>query len=234
MVKEGYYFGFPTLTLGILALAVYRTPPAIAIGIVLIGLALFVFYFFRNPDRQIPSEPGVIVSPADGRVVVVKDEPYDGRPGKRVSIFLAIWNVHVNRTPAAGTITKLEYKPGKFQAAWAETASTGNEQNIFTLAGEHGEIIFKQIAGYVARRVVSWKKAGDVVQRGELIGLVRFGSRVDVWLPSEVELAVKVGDHVKGGSSVLARMTENVPERLPSLDKPRTSKQKLAGQEGRA
>ena len=234
MVKEGYYFGFPPLLLGILALAAFRAPAAIAIGIALIGLALFVFYFFRNPDRQIPSGPGIIVSPADGRVVVVKDELYDGRPGKRVSIFLAIWNVHVNRTPVAGTITKLEYKPGKFQAAWAETASAGNEQNIFTLASEHGEIIFKQIAGYVARRVVSWKKAGDVVQRGELIGLVRFGSRVDVWLPSEVELAVKVGDHVKGGSSVLARMTENVPERLPSLDKPRTSKQKLAGQEGRA
>jgi|HubBroStandDraft_6_1064221.scaffolds.fasta_scaffold202916_2 phosphatidylserine decarboxylase len=234
MVKEGYYFGFPPLVLGILALAAFRAPAAIAIGIALIGLALFVFYFFRNPDRQIPSGPGIIVSPADGRVVVVKDELYDGRPGKRVSIFLAIWNVHVNRTPVAGTITKLEYKPGKFQAAWAETASAGNEQNIFTLASEHGEIIFKQIAGYVARRVVSWKKAGDVVQRGELIGLVRFGSRVDVWLPSELELAVKVGDHVKGGSSVLARMTENVPERLPSLDKPRTSKQKLAGQEGRA
>jgi phosphatidylserine decarboxylase len=234
MVKEGYYFGFPPLVLGILALAAFRAPAAIAIGIALIGLALFVFYFFRKPDRQIPSGPGIIVSPADGRVVVVKDELYDGRPGKRVSIFLAIWNVHVNRTPVAGTITKLEYKPGKFQAAWAETASAGNEQNIFTLASEHGEIIFKQIAGYVARRVVSWKKAGDVVQRGELIGLVRFGSRVDVWLPSELELAVKVGDHVKGGSSVLARMTENVPERLPSLDKPRTSKQKLAGQEGRA
>lgn len=234
MVKEGYYFGFPPLVLGILALAVYRTSVPIAIGIVLIGLALFVFYFFRNPDRQIPSEPGVIVSPADGRVVVVKDELYDGRPGNRVSIFLAIWNVHVNRTPAAGTITKLEYKPGKFQAAWAETASTGNEQNVFTLVGEHGEIIFKQIAGYVARRVVSWKKAGDVVQRGELIGLVRFGSRVDVWLPSEVELAVKVGDHVKGGSSILGHVTENVLARSAALDKPRTGKQKLAGQEGGA
>jgi phosphatidylserine decarboxylase len=151
-------------------------------------------------------EPGVVVSPADGRVVVVKDEENAGRPGKRVSIFLAIWNVHVNRSPAAGTITRLEYKPGKFLAAWAEKASLENEQNVFTLSSEDGEIVFKQIAGWVARRVVSWKKSGNTVARGELVGLVRFGSRVDVWLPEGAEIAVKVGDNVKGGSSVIARM----------------------------
>jgi phosphatidylserine decarboxylase len=114
--------------------------------------------------------------------------------------------VHVNRSPAAGTITRLEYKPGKFLAAWAEKASLENEQNIFALASEHGEIVFKQIAGWVARRVVSWKKKGDTVGRGELVGLVRFGSRVDLWLPEGAEIAVKVGDNVKGGSSVIARM----------------------------
>ncbi len=155
-------------------------------------------------------EPGVVVSPADGRVVVVKEEENKGRPGKRMSIFLAIWNVHVNRSPAAGTIEKLEYKRGKFLAAWAEKASLENEQNVFTLASEYGEMEFKQIAGWVARRVVSWKKTGDPVQRGELIGLVRFGSRVDLWLPEGAEIAVKVGDHVKGGSSVVARMTAGV------------------------
>jgi len=148
----------------------------------------------------------VVVSPADGRVVVVKDEENAGRLGKRVSIFLAIWNVHVNRSPAAGIITRLEYKPGKFLAAWAEKASLENEQNVFTLASEHGEIVFKQIAGWVARRVVSWKQTGDSVGRGELVGLVRFGSRVDLWLPEGAELAVKVGENVKGGSSVIARM----------------------------
>jgi len=205
MVKEGYWFGFPPFVLGGVFLAL-RTPVSVPVGAVLVFLALFVFYFFRNPDRKIPMEPGVVVSPADGRVVVVKDEENAGRPGKRVSIFLAIWNVHVNRSPAAGTITRLEYKPGKFLAAWAEKASLENEQNIFTLASEHGEIVFKQIAGWVARRVVSWKKTGDSVARGELVGLVRFGSRVDLWLPAGAEIAVKVGDNVKGGSSVIARM----------------------------
>jgi phosphatidylserine decarboxylase len=205
MVKEGYWFGLPPLVVGGVLLAV-RTPLSVAFGAVLVFLALFVFSFFRNPDRKIPMEPGVVVSPADGRVVVVKDEENAGRRGKRISIFLAIWNVHVNRSPAAGTIAKLEYKPGKFLAAWAEKASLENEQNVFTLSSEYGEIVFKQIAGWVARRVVSWKKTGDTVGRGELVGLVRFGSRVDVWLPEGAEIAVKVGDNVKGGSSVVARM----------------------------
>jgi phosphatidylserine decarboxylase len=205
MVKEGYWFGLPPLAMGGVLLAL-RTPLAVTIGAVLVFLALFAFYFFRNPNRNIPIGPGVVVSPADGRVVVVKDEENAGRPGKRISIFLAIWNVHVNRAPAAGTITKLDYKPGKFLAAWAEKASLENEQNVFTLASEHGEIVFKQIAGWVARRVVSWKKSGDAVDRGELVGLVRFGSRVDLWLPEKAEIAVKVGDNVKGGSSVVARI----------------------------
>ena len=205
MVKEGYWFGLPPLAVG-LALLALRSPVATLVGVLLVFLALFIFYFFRNPVRGIPMEPGVVVSPADGRVVVVKSEENAGRPGKRVSIFLAIWNVHVNRAPAAGTITRLEYKPGKFMAAWVESASLDNEQNVFTLASEYGEIVFKQIAGWVARRVVSWKKTGDTVGRGELVGLVRFGSRVDLWLPEGAEMAVKVGDHVKGGSSVIARM----------------------------
>jgi len=183
MVKEGYWFGLPPLVAGgvLLALGISSgsggcvKPPLFLLlsGAVLVFLALFVFSFFRNPNRKIPMEPGVVVSPADGRVVVVKGEENAGRPGKRVSIFLAIWNVHVNRSPAAGTITKLEYKPGKFLAAWAEKASLENEQNVFTLSSEYGEIVFKQIAGWVARRVVSWKKSGDTVQRGELVGLVR-------------------------------------------------------------
>jgi phosphatidylserine decarboxylase len=205
MVKEGYWFGLPPLSIGGVLLAM-RTPLSVTIGAVLVFLALFVLYFFRNPDRKIPMEPGLVVSPADGRVVVVRDEANAGRPGKRISIFLAIWNVHVNRSPAAGTITRLEYKPGKFMAAWAESASLENEQNVFTLSSEYGEIVFKQIAGWVARRVVSWKNAGDSVGRGELVGLVRFGSRVDIWLPEGAEIAVKVGENVNGGSSVIARM----------------------------
>lgn len=210
MVKEGYYFGLPPLALAILAFFLHAKAPIAApiAGMALVWLAAFVFYFFRDPEREIPSEPGAIVSPADGRVVVVTEEQYAGRPGQRISIFLAIWNVHVNRAPAAGTITQMEYRPGKFLAAWAESASFENEQNIFTLAGDSGGLMFKQIAGWLARRVVSWKKVGDVVERGERIGLVRFGSRVDVWMPQEAEILVSVGQNVKGGSSVLARWRE--------------------------
>src|SRR6266699_2399067 len=172
---------------------------------VLVFLALFIFSFFRDPERVIPTEPGALVSPGDGRVVVVTEEANAGRPGKRVSIFLAVWNVHVNRSPAAGTITKLEYRPGKFLAAMRDRASLENEQNVFTLSTDAGEMVFKQIAGLIARRVVSWKKAGEKVARGERIGLVRFGARVDMWVPQEAEILVKVGENVKGGSSVLAR-----------------------------
>ncbi len=206
MVREGYYFGLPPLLLGMLSFG-WATRTGVIAGCVLVFLALFVFYFFRDPERVIPSEPGAIVSPGDGRVVVIKDEAHGGHPGKRISVFLAVWNVHVNRSPAAGTITRLEYKPGKFLAAWAETASFENEQNVFTLTSEHGELVFKQIAGWVARRVVSWKKQGEVVERGERVGLVRFGSRVDIWMPENADVAVKVGDNVKGGSTILARIT---------------------------
>jgi phosphatidylserine decarboxylase len=201
MVKEGYYFGLPLLVLGGVSYLLHWTVTAV----VLVLFALFVFSFFRDPERVVPSEPGAVVSPGDGRVVVVTEEENGGRPGKRVSIFLAVWNVHVNRSPEAGTITELEYRPGKFLAAMRDRASVENEQNVFTLSTDAGELVFKQIAGLIARRVVTWKKAGEKVARGERIGLVRFGSRVDLWVPKEAEIVVKVGEGVKGGSSVLAR-----------------------------
>jgi phosphatidylserine decarboxylase len=230
MVREGYWFGLPPLIIGLMLLTFPRNWAYVG-GALFIFLALFVFSFFRDPDRLIPADPGLIVSPADGRVVVLKEESDKGRPGKRISIFLAVWNVHVNRAPADGKITRLEYKPGKFLAAWAEEASLQNEQNIFTQATEHGEIVYKQIAGWVARRVVSWKKEGEHVERGERIGLVRFGSRMDVWLPSEAEIVVKLGDNVKGGSSILARMPETVGVR--NLDtRSRKSSQKLQEEAG--
>jgi phosphatidylserine decarboxylase len=210
MVKEGYYFGLPLLALGGAAYLAQWTVAAI----VLVCLAIFVFSFFRDPERVIPAEPGAIVSPGDGRVVVVTDEEDAERPGKRISIFLAVWNVHVNRAPAAGVITKMDYRPGKFLAAMRERASMENEQNVFTLSTDAGEMVFKQIAGLIARRVVSWKKEGERVARGERIGLVRFGSRVDVWLPKDAEILVKVGENVKGGSSVLARW----PAQVTSMD----------------
>jgi len=201
MVREGYYFGVPPLLCGALALLFHWW---IVAGL-LVAFGLLCCSFFRDPERTIPQDSSTIVSPADGRVVVITGEENAGRSGTRISIFLAIWNVHVNRSPAAGVITGLDYRPGKFLAAWDARASAQNEQNIFTLAAPEGTIEFKQIAGLIARRVVSWKKPQDAVGRGERIGLVRFGSRVDLWIPEGSELLVKVGDTVHGGSSALAR-----------------------------
>jgi phosphatidylserine decarboxylase len=229
MVKEGYYFGLPPLALGAAALFL-RWNIAAAL---LIGLAAFVFYFFRDPDRAIPAEPGAVVSPADGRIVVVTDEENAGRPGKRISIFLAIWNVHVNRSPASGTITGMKYRPGKFSAAMRDSASIHNEQNVIDLATDAGEITFKQIAGLIARRVVCWKKPGDRVARGERIGLVRFGSRADLWLPRDSELLVKVGDHVKGGSSVVAYWPPRAKSSQPRAQENFSSEENLSPVEKR-
>ena len=229
MVKEGYYFGLPPLALGAAALFL-RWNIAAAL---LIGLAAFVFYFFRDPERAIPAEPGAVVSPADGRIVVVTDEENAGRPGKRISIFLAIWNVHVNRSPASGTITGMKYRPGKFSAAMRDSASIYNEQNVIDLATDAGEITFKQIAGLIARRVVCWKKPGDRVARGERIGLVRFGSRADLWLPRDSELLVKVGDHVKGGSSVVAYWPPRAKSSQPRAQEKFSSEENLSPVEKR-
>jgi len=174
-------------------------------GGILVLLAAFILYFFRDPSRVIPTDPAAIVSPADGRVLVVTDESVDGRAGKRISIFLAIWNVHVNRSPFSGRISRIDYRRGRFHMAMKSEASVENEQNVIYLQTGRGEIVFKQIAGMIARRVVLWKKSGEEVQRGERIGIVRFGSRMDIWLPQGVEISVKPGDSVSGGSSVLAR-----------------------------
>jgi phosphatidylserine decarboxylase len=201
MVREGYTFGLPVLAAGAAALLLHWTAP----GALLVALALFVFSFFRDPRRVIPAEAGAVVSPADGRVVVVTEEEFEGQAGKRISIFLAVWNVHVNRAPVAGEIARVEYRPGKFYGAMRARASFENEQNVIHMKTPDGAMVFKQIAGWIARRVICWKKPGETVARGERIGLVRFGSRVDVWLPGNAEILVKPGDTVSGGSSVLAR-----------------------------
>jgi phosphatidylserine decarboxylase len=200
MVKEGYKFCAPLLILGLIALALgWRWT-----GGVLIFLGLFVLYFFRNPHRTIPSAPGLVVSPADGRVMEIVEEPLDGTVGWRISIFLGIWNVHVQRAPVAGRVADVVYRPGRFYAAMRSAASRENEQNIIYLHVPGGRIVFKQIAGAIARRVICWKREGEEVMRGELMGLIRFGSRVDVWLPLNARVLVKRGENVKGGESILA------------------------------
>ncbi len=195
MVRDAFKFVFPLLILGILS--VFLLP---YLALLFFALAAFVCFFFRNPNRQIPDGTNLIVSPADGKVVKISRM---GSGEQTISIFLNIFNVHVNRSPISGKLEKLEYKQGLFRAAFDEEASRVNEQNILTIAGQGIRVIVRQVAGLIARRVVCWKKPGLSLERGELIGLIRFGSRVDVVLPQKVRVLVKVGDRVKGGSSVI-------------------------------
>ena len=201
MVKDGYTFLTPPLVLGLLAL----WPGWYWVAGVLLFLAAFIAFFFRDPERVPPSDPDAVVSPADGHVVEIVQEAFEEKPGQRVSIFLSVWDVHVNRAPLAGRIRKVEYRPGLFFAALRARASAENEQNIIHLETARGEIVFKQIAGWIARRVLCWKSEGDIVSLGERVGMIRFGSRVDVWLPAGAEIVARRGQFVAGGTSILAR-----------------------------
>jgi len=201
MVKEAYKFAIPPLIAG----AACLIPGWKWAAGVLIFLGLFVFYFFRDPEREIPSDPDAVVSPADGHVVAILDEMLDSTMGHRISIFLSIWDVHIQRAPVAGRIADVVYRPGRFYAAFRSAASRENEQNIIYIHTPQGQLVFKQIAGAIARRVLCWKRKGESVARGERMGMIRFGSRVDVWLPMASEVVVKQGQVVKGGESILAK-----------------------------
>lgn len=189
------------LTLGGLALSYFLNP---WLGTPLYVLALFCLWFFRDPERKIPSGD-VLVSPADGKIVAIRNVAGE----IRVSIFLNIFNVHVNRSPAAGRITAIRYEKGKFRVASLDEASAENEKNTITLDAGGSKVVFSQIAGLIARRIVCHKRVGDVVTAGERIGLIKFGSRVDVFFGPEWTLAVKTGQRVSAGSSVLARRGPN-------------------------
>jgi len=193
IVKDAYLFLIPLLVSAVLA---YMFGLYLAVFLVML-LAIFVTFFFRNPKREIPSDPRVIVSPADGRVVKID------RVGNvtKLSIFLSIFNVHVNRSPIAGRIEAVDYKPGKFKFAFNHAASVENERNVIMVADGNVKVVFTQIAGLIARRIVCWKKVGDSVGKGEVIGLIRFGSRVDVLFPAGTEATVKQGMRVRGGAS---------------------------------
>src|SRR6266700_5902597 len=165
-----------------------------AAGIFLLLLTAFVAFFFRNPKRKIPADPCVIVSPADGRVVKVE------RVGNvtKLSIFLSIFDVHVNRSPIGGRIEAIDYKRGKFKPAFKHAASVENERNTIMVSRGDVKLVFTQIAGIIARRVICWKEVGDTVAKGELIGLIRFGSRVDVLFPAGTDVTVRAGARVLG------------------------------------
>ena len=170
------------------------------------ALAAFMAFFFRDPERVAPEEATVVVSPADGKVMVVERvDPSDPASPTQVSIFLSPLDVHINRSPIAGTIEEVVYKPGKFKVASKKVASTVNEQNVITISNPELRIVARQIAGIMARRIVCWKKAGDHVALGERIGLMKFSSRMDVVMPPEVEVLCAVGDRVVAGITVIGR-----------------------------
>jgi phosphatidylserine decarboxylase len=177
-------------------------------GGILVALGLFTAFFFRDPERLVPQDAGLVVSPADGKIVQVIPAP-EGHPlgagATQISIFLSIFDVHINRAPIAGTVEKVEYHAGEFLPAFDDKASLRNEQNAVTVKDGEARVMFKQIAGLIARRIVFRKKVDEPVTRGERVGLIKFGSRVDVFLPKGWDVRVKVGDRVEGGASVLAK-----------------------------
>src|SRR5438132_10369645 len=193
IVKDAFRFLVPLLISAALAIGL----GLYIVGILLLLLAAFVAFFFRNPAREIPSDPRIIVSPADGKVVKIE------RVGNVtiLSIFLSIFDVHVNRSPMAGRIETIDYKRGKFKPAFNHDASVENERNTIMVSQGNVKLVFTQIAGIIARRIVCGKKVGDTVAKGELIGLIRFGSRVDVLFPAGTTATVTVGTRVRRGST---------------------------------
>ena len=196
IVITGIYYALGLAAAG--AIVAWLANPWFSIPLWL--LAAFCLYFFRDPDREIPPGP-VAVSPADGKVVAIKPEG----ALNRISIFLNVFDVHVNRTPVGGTISKVHYQKGCFKVASKEECSAENEQNVVTVQGDGTTVIFKQIAGLIARRIVFDKKVGDKVATGERIGLIKFGSRMDILFGPEWDITVRPGMRVAAGSSIIAR-----------------------------
>lgn len=209
--------GLPIAREGLPFLAVTGVPALFAWGLgwyalslCLTALSAYVAWFFRNPYRKIPSGERLLVSPADGKVVAVEHEfepTFLKDQATRVSIFLNIFNVHINRIPCAGVIRDRLYRPGEFLAANRPEASIKNEQNALCIERQDGKkIVCIQIAGLIARRIVCWVVPGEQVAKGERFGLIRFGSRVDLFVPRETTVTVKVGDSVKGGTSIIGEL----------------------------
>lgn len=201
MVKDVW----PYLTVGLLITAILAAMShglaAAVAGLTTAGVASF----FRDPKRQIPLDPGLVISPADGRIVRIIDDPPGFPAGFRcISIFLSVFNVHVNRAPVRGRVKEISYTPGSFLPAFREKASDLNEQNLIHLETDRGMIAVKQIAGLIARRIRCWTKPGQLVAQGQKIGFITFGSRVDLFLPREAELKVSIGDRVAGGTTIMA------------------------------
>lgn len=204
IAREAWPIAGPLLVLALVC-GFLRWPwPAAILGL----LALFTVYFFRDPERSAPAGEALVISPADGKVVrvVEVDETPLGGPGHQISIFLSIFDVHINRAPISGVVRSVEYHRGEFLPAFDHSASHRNERNVVVIEGERGEVAFAQIAGLIARRIVFRPSEGDRVDRGGRVGLIRFGSRVDVFVPPSGRVLVKVGDRVQSGASPVAEL----------------------------
>jgi phosphatidylserine decarboxylase len=210
MVRDGYFYGFGCLIAAALLIWLTSWPYAVP----LLPLGAFCMWFFRDPERQIPTTAGAVVSPGDGKVTDISKVTSGGVSRNRISIFLNVFDVHVNRSPIAGVIREVRYQRGKFLNAMGANSAEENEQNVVTVEGEGHTVIFKQIAGLIARRIVFTHKLGDHVACGERIGLIKFGSRVDVLMDRNANIQVKLGDRVQGGATVLALLP--VAQQVPA------------------
>ncbi len=206
ITREGWPFLAALIVLSLFALWLHW-----AVALIPAGLLLFVAWFFRDPERPIPSEERSVVSPADGRVMFVREveEPrFMGGKALMVSIFLSVFDVHINRSPIDGKVTYKEYVKGKFLAAWDETVGEVNERSYVGIEGPKHPVLVSQVAGLLARRILTWPPIGGTLEKGERFGLIRFGSCTQIWLPLGSEVLVKPGDRVVGGQSVIGRLPE--------------------------
>jgi phosphatidylserine decarboxylase len=222
ITKYGYdvYFTIAAVCVGIIVLAIlFAEPKSLRYSLIVVSLAFlgFTTSFFRDPERTTPKGENLIIAPADGKVIVLKkihDDEFFHTEVQQISIFMSPLNVHVNRNPITGTVRHTRYIKGEYFAAYADKASEKNEQMIVGLEGANGKVMFKQIAGFVARRIVCLLKPGDVVNMGERFGMIKFGSRVDVFIPLSVNVRVQIGEMTKAGETILGEYSRNETEKI--------------------
>jgi phosphatidylserine decarboxylase len=202
--------GYPIIAIGLFGVALFLWWGVMAGWILFALITLFVISFFRDPERQSPQDEKAILSPADGRILLIEEKdmtPFSTGRAMKISVFMSVFNCHVNRIPLSGKIETIVYRPGKFFSANQDRASAQNEQNALLLRTPEGsEISFVQVAGLIARRIVCWVKPGSTIQRGERFGMIRFGSRVDIFLPTSTRIRINRGDKVKAGLTIIGEL----------------------------
>lgn len=224
MARDGYVLFFPVLIVTIIVWGFWIVTSQLSlliIGSITGILTAFLGFFFRDPDRRIPQGEGILVSPADGFISAVKTlemHPFLNSEAIQISIFLTIFDVHVNRIPVSGVVNNVEYKTGKFKAAYKDETSDLNEQTEISMTTNSGtRVVFKQIAGQLARRIVCRIKKGQNINAGDRFGMIKFGSRTDLIVPAGTQIEVKKGQHVNGGTTIIARLTTNKTKQASNL-----------------